>query len=148
MISPEMLRRYPYFAGVSDESLKEIAMIAEEKHVPAGTRMFGEGDPANHLYIIAKGEVNIDYLLGDGAVRTVDTLVDGDLLVWSALIEPYKTTAIGTTTKDCELVCIDAPRLRALCEKAPLLGYRLTGQVAKLLANRLEGARVQLAAVG
>ncbi len=148
MISPEMLRRYPYFAGVSDESLKEIAMIAEEKRVPAGTRMFGEGDPAGVLYIIGKGEVNIDYLLGDGQVRTVDTLVDGDLLVWSALIEPYKTTAIGTTTKDCDLVCIDAGHLRALCEKDPLLGYRLTSQVAKLLANRLEGARVQLAAVG
>lgn len=148
MISPEMLRRYPYFAGVSDQSLKEIAMIAEEKHVPTGTRMFGEGDPANYLYIISKGEVNIDYLLGDGEIRTVDTLVDGDLLVWSALIEPYKATAIGTTTKDCELICIDGSRLRALCEQDPLLGYRLTSQVAKLLANRLEGARVQLAAVG
>ncbi len=147
MISPELLRRYPYFAGVSDQSVKEIAMIAEEKRVPAGTRMFGEGDPAKFMYIINKGEVNIDYLLGDGTIRTVDTLVDGDLLVWSALIEPYKTTAIGTATKDCELVCIDAAGLRALCEKDPLLGYRLTGQVAKLLANRLEGARVQLAAV-
>ena len=147
MISPEMLRRHPYFAGVSDQSLKEIAMIAEEKRVPAGTRMFGEGDPANCLYVISKGEVNIDYLLGTGEMRTVDTLVDGDLLVWSSLIEPYKTTAIGTTTKDCDLLCIDAPRLRALCEKDPLLGYRLSNQVAKLLAHRLEGARVQLAAV-
>lgn len=148
MISPELLRRYPYFAGVSDQSLKEIAMIAEEKRVPAGTRMFGEGDPAKVMYIIGKGEVNIDYLLGTGETRTVDTLVDGDLLVWSALIEPYKTTAIGTTTKECELLCIDAPRLRELCEKDPLLGYRLSNQVAKLLAHRLEGARVQLAAVG
>jgi CRP/FNR family transcriptional regulator, cyclic AMP receptor protein len=147
MISPELLRRYPYFAGVSDESIKEIAMIAEEKRAPVGTRMFGEGDPANCLYIIAKGEVNIDYMLGTGEIRTVDTLVDGDLLVWSALIEPYKTTAIGTVTKDCDLLCINAPRLRALCEQDPLLGYRLTGQVAKLLAHRLEGARVQLAAV-
>jgi len=147
MISPELLRRYPYFAGISNQSLKEIAMIAEEKHVPAGTRMFGEGDPANHFFIISKGEVNIDYLLGSGEIRTVDTLVDGDLLVWSALIEPYKTTAIGTATKACELYSINGPRLRELCEKDPLLGYRLTSQVAKMLAHRLEGARVQLAAV-
>ncbi len=148
MISPELLRRYPYFAGVSDQSLKEIAMIAEEKRIPAGTRMFGEGDPANCLYVIGRGEVNIDYLLGSGETRTVDTLVDGDLLVWSALIEPYRTTAIGTATKECELLCINAPRLRELCEQDPMLGYRLSSQVAKLLAHRLEGARVQLAAVG
>ncbi|MDZ7615498.1 MAG: cyclic nucleotide-binding domain-containing protein, partial [Patescibacteria group bacterium] len=146
-ISPELLRRYPYFAGDSDESLKEIAMIAVEKRVPAGTRMFGEGDPATCFYIIGKGEVISDYMLGSGELRTVDTLIDGDLLVWSALIEPYKTTALGTTTKDCELLCIDAPRLRALCDKDPMLGYRLTSQVARMLAHRLEGARVQLAAV-
>ena len=147
MISPEVLRRYPYFAGISEESLKQIAMIAEEKHVPAGTQMFNEGDPAGCFFVIIDGEVNIDYLLGTGEKRTVDTLTSGDLLVWSALVEPYRTTAIGTTTKDCDLVCINAEKLREFCEKDPLIGYRLTTQVAKMLANRLEGARVQLAAV-
>jgi len=147
MISPELLRRYPIFAGIGEESTKKIAMIAEEKSVPAGTRMFSEGDPANSLFIIVSGEVNIDYLLGSGETRTVDTLVAGDLLVWSSLIEPYRTTAIGTTTKDCELIRVDAAKLRELCEDDAVVGYRLTTQVAKLLANRLEGARVQLAAV-
>ncbi|MBC7337778.1 MAG: cyclic nucleotide-binding domain-containing protein, partial [Clostridia bacterium] len=36
MVSPEMLRRYPYFAKISEESLKEIAMMAEERSYPAG----------------------------------------------------------------------------------------------------------------
>ena len=147
MISPEILRRYPYFASISDESLKAIAMMAEEKTVPAGTHLFGEGDPADTLNIIAKGEVDIQYVLGSGERRTVDTLVDGDLLVWSALVEPYKATAVGTTTKETRLVVIEGKRLRALCDKDPMVGYRLMTEVAKLLAHRLEGARVQLAAV-
>ena len=148
MISPEILRRYPYFAAIGDESLRDVAMIADEVTVPAGHRMFSEDDPAQHLYIIATGEVNIQYLLGNGQYRTVDTLVDGDLLVWSALIEPYKTTAFGTTTKETRLVKISAAKLRELCERDPRLGYRLTTQVAKLLSHRLEGARIQLAAIG
>jgi CRP-like cAMP-binding protein len=73
--------------------------------------------------------------------------VDGDLLGWSALIEPYKMTAIATAMKNTLLVRLDAPRLRRLCDQDPLLGYRLAIQVAKLLAHRLEGARVQLAAL-
>jgi len=145
MISPEVLRRYPYFAGIDEASLKQLAMIAEEKTVPADTVLFREGDPAIHLSIILKGEVNIQYMLGDGALRTVDTLVEGDLLMWSALVEPYKATALGTTTKDTHLARIDAAQLRQLCQKNPMLGYRLMTQVAKLLAHRLEGARVQLA---
>ena len=147
MISPEVLRRYPYFAGINDESLKQLAMIAEERSVPAGSVMFREGDPASHLSVILKGEVNIQYMLGNGELRTVDTLVDGDLLMWSALVEPYKATALGTTTKETQLVRIDAAKLRQLCEQEPILGYRLMTQVAKLLAHRLEGARVQLAVV-
>jgi len=147
MISPELLRRYPYFAGIDEESLKQLAMIAEEKTVPVNTVMFREGDPASHLSIIVKGEVNIQYILGDGELRTVDTLVDGDLLLWSALVEPYKATALGTTTRETHLARIDAAKLRLLCEQEPILGYRLMTQVAKLLAHRLEGARVQLAVV-
>jgi CRP-like cAMP-binding protein len=131
---------------LSDQILKRIAVLAEDKTIPAGERLFNEGDPAKYLYVIAKGEVNIQYLLGDGQLRTVDTLVDGDLLVWSALIEPYTTTAIGTATRETQLVGIAADKLRQLCEEDPLLGYRLTTEVAKLLAHRLEGARVQLAA--
>ena len=146
MISPELLRRYPYFAGISDESLKQIAMIAEEKTVAADTVMFHESDPADEFYIIIEGEVNIQYRLGSGELRTVDTLTPGDLLIWSALVEPYRTTAVGTATKDCKLVSVDAARLREICAADPMVGYRLVTQVARLLANRLEGARVQLAA--
>jgi CRP/FNR family transcriptional regulator, cyclic AMP receptor protein len=147
MISPEVLRRYPYFAGLSDESLKQLAMIAEEKAIPANSVMFRESDPASHLSVILVGEVNIQYMLGSGELRTVDTLVEGDLLMWSALVEPYRATALGTTTKDTRLARIDAAKLRLLCENEPILGYRLMTQVAKLLAHRLEGARVQLAVV-
>ncbi len=147
MISPEVLRRYPYFAGIDDESLKQLAMIAEERSVPANTVMFREGDPATHLSVILKGEVNIQYVLGTGELRTVDTLVDGDLLMWSALVEPYRATALGTTTKETQLARIDASKLRQLCTKEPILGYRLMTQVTKLLAHRLERARVQLAVV-
>lgn len=145
MISPEVLRRYPYFATVSDETLKAVAMMAEEKTIPAGTEMFREGDPATSLYIITKGEVDIQYILGNGEHRTVDTLVDGDLLCWSALVEPYKTTANGIARKETHLVAIRGDRLRALCVSDPALGYRLLTQIARLLAHRLEGARVQLA---
>ena len=147
MISPEKLRRYPYFAGVSGESLKAIAVVADEESVPSATTMFSEGDPAKKLYIIVKGQVDIQYTLGSGELRTVDTLVDGDLLVWSALVDPHKCTTVGTTAQDTQLIAIDAAKLNDLCDADPLLGYRLMSQVSKLLAHRLEGARIQLATI-
>jgi hypothetical protein len=46
MISPETLRRYPYFAGIGSESLRELAMMAEEKRIAADAVLFRAGDPA------------------------------------------------------------------------------------------------------
>lgn len=145
MISPELLRRYPYFAEVSEEDLKQVAMISEEVSAPAGNVLFTEDDMTDYLYIITAGEIDLQYRLGSGDMRTVDTVVPGDLVVWSALVEPYRCTATGTVRKDARLIAIDAPKLRALCEASRDLGYRMLASVTKLLANRLEGARVQLA---
>src|SRR3989339_837083 len=110
MISPEVLRRYPYFASISEDSLKAIAMMAEEKPIAAGTQLFCEGDPAESLSVIVTGQVEIQYILGNGDRRTVDTLIEGDLLMWSALVEPYKATAVGTASKPTRLVSIEAKR--------------------------------------
>ena len=90
MISTESLRRYPYFADVSEDALKQVAMIAEEVAFATGAEMFIEDDKAENLYILVNGEVDLQYRLGNGELRTVDTLVAGDLIVWSALVEPYR----------------------------------------------------------
>lgn len=147
MISPEMLRRYPYFADVSEDSLRQIAMEAEEISAPAGTVLFQEGDPAEKLYILVDGELDIEYTLGSGERRVVDTLVAGELSMWSALVEPFKSTAVGTVRKDAKLIAIDGEKIRELAKKDHDLGYRLMSSLTQLLAARLEGARVQLATV-
>ena len=145
MISVEVLRRYPYFAKVSEDSLKKVAMLAEEATVRAGTTLFSEGDKADKLYILVDGEVDISYTLGSGELRTVDTLVAGELMMWSALVEPFRSTATGKVKKDCRLITINGAKLRELCQQNVDLGYRMLISITQLLAARLEGARVQLA---
>jgi CRP-like cAMP-binding protein len=147
MISPELLRRYPYFADVNEETLKEVAMISEEVSGTAGTTLYKQGDPAESLFIITSGEMDLQYELGNGELRTVDTIVAGDLAVWSAVVEPYRCTASGTLRKDTRLIAINGAKLRNLMEANCDLGYRILLSVTKLLATRLEGARVQLATI-
>lgn len=144
MISPEALRRYSHFADMSEEHLKTLAMNAAEANVPAGTHMFGEGDAADFFSIIVKGEVDIQYQLGD-RLQTVDTLTVGDPLGWSALVEPYKMSAFATATKDTQLIRIKAEVLRDICRQEPMVGYRLMQRIARLLGDRLQNARIQLA---
>jgi CRP-like cAMP-binding protein len=144
MISPELLRHYGCFGSVADETLKAVAMIAEQVSVPAETQVFREKDPADALRIIVEGEVDLQCALDRHAVRTIDTLITGDLLGWSAMVEPYRMTTSAISRKPTRLIRIDAKALRELCTRDHWLGYQLMQGIASCLTERLEAARVQL----
>jgi CRP-like cAMP-binding protein len=144
MISPELLRRYGCFSPIKEETLKAVAMRADETTIPANTRLFQRGDPADTLSIIVRGEVDIQYTLDTGELRTVDTLVDGDILGWSAVVEPYRMTGTATTRKETRLIRVQSKELRELCARDTQLGARLMSEIVTLLSERLERARVQM----
>jgi CRP/FNR family cyclic AMP-dependent transcriptional regulator len=146
MVPIELLRSFPYFAGVSSESLKAVAAVADERDFRSGEILFREGDPAHYLHIVRQGQVDIIYRLQGGAERVVDTVVGGELLGWSAVVEPYLSTATGVAREAGQVVRLPAARIRALCDQDPSLGYRLLMHVTRVLSDRLQGARVQLAA--
>jgi CRP-like cAMP-binding protein len=148
MISPEVLRRYPFFATANDETLKLLAMSGETRTYEAGQVLFQDGDAADHLLVLTEGEVDIQYVLQDGEHRTVDTRVAGDIVLWSALVVPFKTTANGVARRRTRVVALDALKLRELCETDHELGYHLMREIAQVMSHRLQGARVQLATVG
>jgi CRP/FNR family cyclic AMP-dependent transcriptional regulator len=158
MISPEVLRRYPHFAGITDACLGEVAKISEEREFRAGEQIFKEsgaflatsriyekGEEATHLMLLTKGKVDIALTLGTGEKVVVGTLVSGDLMALSALIPPYHLSATGVAKEDGKLIQIEAEPLRRLCDENPELGYRLMLSVAKGIMTRLQATRVELA---
>jgi CRP/FNR family transcriptional regulator, cyclic AMP receptor protein len=147
MISPEILRRYPYFTAADDEGLHALAMICEEVAVPSGTVMYREGDKADKLYILVEGQIDIQYTLGSGELRTVDTVAPGELLMWSSLVEPYKSNAVVTAHQNSKLIAVDADKLRAYCDVDYTVANDVLLNLTRMLATRLEGARIQLATI-
>jgi CRP-like cAMP-binding protein len=147
MVTADLLRRYSHFSQLSPEALEKLASIADEQTVAAGQAVFAESDPAEYLYLIVRGEVNLACELGSGEFRVVDTLVDGELVGWASLVEPYRCRTVGTAVKETHFVRLAAPKLRAFCDADHALGRQLLTQVARILSSRLKSARVQLAAV-
>ena len=144
MISPETLRRYPYFAQVSDESLKAVAMIAEERRFKSGQRILEEREKAENLMILTAGSLETVYDLPSGKEVVVGALVPGDIFAISALLEPYEHTVTVRARSDGSMVAMQSAELRGLCEQDPALGYRLMHQVSRALRQRLNDARAEL----
>lgn len=158
MISPEILRKYPHFAGIEEDCLRAVGKLSEERDFKTGEEIFSEsgafmatsriyekGEEAGHLMLLTEGEVGIALTLGSGEKAVVGTLVAGDLMALSALIPPHHLTATGVARSDGKLIQFEAKALRKLCEENPGLGYRLMQGVAKGLMTRLQDTRVELA---
>jgi CRP-like cAMP-binding protein len=151
MISPELLRRYPFFGPFEDKEQKEIAMMAEERDVAEGTVLFEIDSPADAFYLLISGGVDLyDISIDehDPSLRKeffVGEVDPGEMLSISALVEPYQNTAQARVNNSSHIVYIDAARLRAFSQESPAFGYKLMHQVARLALDRLAETRVMLA---
>lgn len=159
MISPELLRRYPFFAGLSHDHLVTLANVAEEIPVEAGHTFFQEEDKLDCFYLLVKGSVGIGIpvpdreakqnvagqLLGELKTKdvTISTVGTGDVFAWSALIPPYTATASGTALTDCQVVAFDAGKLLKLFEEQPDFGYLMSQKASQLIRNRLRDLRIE-----
>lgn len=149
MISPEQLRRFPFFGGLTAGELASIAMIAEEVRYPDDAIIFRDGDVATRLYMLVSGAIDLVYHIerADGVeISFVGSLAPGEPFGISAFVEPYRLMATGVAHGPVQAIAIDALELRALCESNCHLGYTVMRQIARALAERLGFAFVELAA--
>ena len=149
MVSPELLRRYPFFALLNEEQLKAIAMIAEEKTLPKGGILLKENTPATKLMLLLEGDVDLIYSGGgEGAIvnALVGSIAPGEVLGVSSLIEPYTYISSAKAVAPVKVVEIDGIALRALAEVDPKLGYALMRNIAIAVLERLKYTQIELAA--
>jgi CRP-like cAMP-binding protein len=149
MVSPELLRRYPFFALLTDDQLKAIALIAAEKSITKGTIILKENNPAVKLYILVEGDIDLVFSGGgEGAISNalVGSIAPGESLGVSSLIEPFQYISSARATVDCKVVEIDGVALRALLEVDQKLGYAMMRNIAAAVLERLKYTQVELAA--
>jgi CRP-like cAMP-binding protein len=152
MISPEILRHYPLFHSFSDSQLRAIAMIADEVEIEAGTTLFKKGQPAEMLYILKEGCIDLYYMTGEKGNSNsqkgfpVGEINPGEMFSISALIEPHILSSTARASRQSVVIKIEAMALRTLFAKDKRLAYLLTYQAAKASIERLHNTQIQLAA--
>ena len=152
MVSPELLKRFPFFFAFNEAELILIAMIADQEEVEQGTVLFEETQPATTLFLLQEGSVELFYTAADKQHSTaskefsVGEINPGEIFAISALIEPYVLNAGARTSQRSKILKINAEALRALFENDCDLGYKTMHQITKALMERLTSTRVQLAA--
>lgn len=152
MISPELLRRFPFFGNLENSQLIAISIISEEETYKSGEEIFREGSPAETLYLLEDGGIDLYFTVIDSfhpELRkefSVGEINPGEPFGISALIEPYILTATARVSSPSKVIRINASGLRATMDTDPALSCALMRKMAKAAIDRLNDTRIQLAA--
>jgi CRP/FNR family cyclic AMP-dependent transcriptional regulator len=152
MVSTELLRRYPFFAGLTDSQLKAVANLAQESHYPTGSTIFEECHVASHLFILLEGSVELYYRSQEEFYPTsvkeffVGEINPGEAFGTSSMIPPYELNATARTPIESRFIEINSTELLKLMAQDLELANILLLQVIKTLQDRMGSLRIQLAA--
>ena len=147
MISTEILRRYPLFAGQDMEMLKQLANLAYEKEVEVNKWLFFDGEVAKTLYVLMDG--NLDLMmdvgeLGQQQIEKITPLIEGQVIGWEALVAPHIYTLGAQVVEKSHLIAFDGLELRQLLDENPVSGYHLMKKLAEEISHRLASKCTQL----
>ena len=159
MVSPELLRRYPFFAGLGRVQLKTLSKISDEISAEADFHFFEEEDLLSHFYLLLEGAVAIIFKLPDREVKhkiseqfardmatkdvTVSTVGSGDVFGWSGLVPPYRATAGAKALTQCRVIAIESEALRDIFEDDSQFGYLMSQKAAQVIRDRLRDLRIE-----
>jgi CRP-like cAMP-binding protein len=159
MVSPELIRRYPIFAGLSLEQITTLAEVAEEMAVNADYYFFQEGKELDHFYIVLEGRVGILVDLPAQGVRQpvsqqitgsletgevlVSTIEPGEMFAWSALIPPHTATSSAKALVSSDVLSFDCREMRKIFQEDCRFAYLMAQKAAQRIRHRLQDMRIE-----
>lgn len=152
MISPETLRRFPFFALFTHEQLANLAMLGEEIQYNDQETILREGEPATEFYFLLDGCIDLYYVVQEAySVEKrrevpVSQITPGEPFGISSLIEPYILTSTARSCHTSKVIRFDAKELQNAFAHDPQLELKLLRKASKAAIERLHSTRIQLAA--
>jgi CRP/FNR family transcriptional regulator, cyclic AMP receptor protein len=124
----ELLKQVPLFADCSRRELREIASVADEIVVPAGTTLAREGKSGRELVIIVEGAADVTK-----RGRKINTVGDGEFVGEIAVVTDMPRTASVRTTQPTHALVLTRRDFRTLMKRVPTIQLK----VLETLARRL-----------
>ncbi len=155
MISREFLKSAEFFAPLADEEASGMLALAQEKVFRKGDVVFSAGDPADRLYLVLSGVLEVTRTV-PGAVRPVrmGRVERGGILGEMELFDrgPRPATATAVVVPETRLAVWDYSDLHEFLGGQPEAGVKVMRALLARMASRVrdasEALQLLLRAVG
>lgn len=124
------------FKGLDAEELELLKPMFERFSCPAGTVIFQQGDPADFLYLLINGKVEISFQPYDGVPILIAHVEKDGLFGWSAVVGSDKYTSSAIANEDVEALRVRSSKLRRFCREHPEAGRDILERLANGVSTR------------
>lgn len=120
--------------------IKQVARYVQAYQAPTDTMLFQEGDMGSFLALVLSGHVDIRKHDSAGRYKTVARVGAGKTLGEMAVIDGERRSASCVTASPVQLALLTKNNFDRLAEDHPLLAYKITLKITRLLSQRLRHA--------
>lgn len=138
MMIVEAIEESDLFRGVSQEFLHEIGKAGEIKLFKHDSFIFRSNEKARYVYQLIEG--NIDIMIVEKALIHFTVNRPGEIIGWSALVEPYLYTATAKCKSDTKVVRISREAIEKVILKYPSDGLAILRHLTGIISHRLRHA--------
>lgn len=133
------LRLLPLFAELDEVQLARVVASAVPRRVARGARLFTQGDPARHFFLVREGTVKLFLLSRDGSEKVIEILREGDLFAEAVMfMEGHRYPVSAEALADSELLAFDNAVFIETLHKSPDLAFKALGALSRRMHGLLQ----------
>jgi CRP/FNR family transcriptional regulator, cyclic AMP receptor protein len=142
-----MLDGVATFSDMNQEYLNLLQPLVEKYSCPSGVTVIEQGQPADYLYLILEGKVQVTYKPYDGTSITVTHVEKDGVFGWSAVVGSRTYTSSVTAIEDLATYRIHGDELRKLCVDHPEAGREILERIANVVSSRWSNSHEQVKSI-
>jgi CRP-like cAMP-binding protein len=138
------VNRAELFRELAEHQMDLLSPLFEPFSCEPGTVIFQQGSPAEFLYLVISGTVDMSFKPYDGNPITISHVEKGSLFGWSAVLGSEKYSSSAIAIEDVETFRIRGSELRKLCLEHPEAGKDILEGLADGVSSRWKDAHQQI----
>jgi CRP/FNR family transcriptional regulator len=132
-MSIDLLRRCPLFAGLKEEDLRKIRMIASPRQIGKKEVLFSDGEEAKGFYVILSGKIKLYKISSEGKEQILHVVSAPDAFAEAALFLEGSYPAFAEALIDSQLLFFPKRDFIQLIEKNPQLSINMIVSLSHFL---------------
>jgi len=157
-MAKNIFAEFKFFNEVSPETMEVIGQKGELLEFGPDDVIFHIDEPAEHLYGLVEGEVDLSIVFKDKVLKTeieyeeaiqarmvdeeksivIDTVLPNQIFGWASIVGPGRRTVTARCTEPTKVIALAAKDLKQMFAEDHFLGYVVMKKLGDIIARRLK----------